>query len=284
MNAARAGWVRVTRSRPCPVCGKPDWCLLTPDGSAAICARTESDRRAGDAGYLHKLRADDWQSGRGRRVTVPTVRAAEPAPDFGALAERCAAAVTGDKLDLFACELGVLVDALRRLGAGWDGEAWCFPMRGADGRVCGIRRRFPDGRKLSMRGGREGLFVPTGLPRDGLVLITEGPTDCAALLTLGFAAVGRPSCRGAVRLVCDLARGRDVVIVADGDEPGRLGAEALANLVALYCPCVRIIRPPAGMKDARQWVQRGATAADVRRTIDAAEPVRIGIRTRTAAR
>ncbi|MBM4461761.1 MAG: DUF3854 domain-containing protein [Chloroflexi bacterium] len=52
-------WVRVNRHNPCPVCGKPDWCLVSGDGKAAICARIESDKPAGNkgAGWLHKLDA-----------------------------------------------------------------------------------------------------------------------------------------------------------------------------------------------------------------------------------
>ncbi len=50
-------WVRVNRRNPCPVCGKPDWCLISGDGKAAICARIESDKPAGNkgAGWLHRL-------------------------------------------------------------------------------------------------------------------------------------------------------------------------------------------------------------------------------------
>ncbi len=48
-------WVRVNRHNGCPVCGKPDWCLISEDGKAAICARIESDTKAGEAGWLHKL-------------------------------------------------------------------------------------------------------------------------------------------------------------------------------------------------------------------------------------
>ena len=36
---SRAEWVRVRRGRPCPVCGEPDWCSVTADGSAATCMR-----------------------------------------------------------------------------------------------------------------------------------------------------------------------------------------------------------------------------------------------------
>jgi hypothetical protein len=50
-------WLRVNRDNPCPICGKPDWCLISHDGKAAICARIESDRQAGHkgAGWIHKL-------------------------------------------------------------------------------------------------------------------------------------------------------------------------------------------------------------------------------------
>ncbi len=43
-------WLRVTRQNRCPVCGKPDWCLVSPDGEAAICARIESEETVGNKG------------------------------------------------------------------------------------------------------------------------------------------------------------------------------------------------------------------------------------------
>lgn len=48
-------WLRVNRHNPCPVCGKPDWCMISPDGRSAICARIESPHKAGNAGWLHQL-------------------------------------------------------------------------------------------------------------------------------------------------------------------------------------------------------------------------------------
>jgi hypothetical protein len=50
-------WIRVNRYNPCPICGKPDWCLISRDGEAAICARIESDKPAGHmgAGWIHLL-------------------------------------------------------------------------------------------------------------------------------------------------------------------------------------------------------------------------------------
>ncbi|MGB6873742.1 MAG: hypothetical protein WBE46_06365 [Dehalococcoidia bacterium] len=52
-------WVRVNRCNPCLVCGKPDWCLISQDAKATICARIESDKPAGTkgAGWVHVLNA-----------------------------------------------------------------------------------------------------------------------------------------------------------------------------------------------------------------------------------
>ena len=60
-NCTFASWDRPVTG-PCPVCGKPDWCLVAEDGSAAICARIEegSVKRCGDAGWLHILRENGY--------------------------------------------------------------------------------------------------------------------------------------------------------------------------------------------------------------------------------
>ncbi|MFC2033708.1 DUF3854 domain-containing protein [Chloroflexota bacterium] len=54
---AASKWVRVNRRNPCQVCSKPDWCLISKDGKAALCARIESDKPAGNkgAGWIHTL-------------------------------------------------------------------------------------------------------------------------------------------------------------------------------------------------------------------------------------
>ena len=49
--------MRVTKHNRCPMCGKPDWCLISQDGKVAICARIESNILAGKkgAGWIHTL-------------------------------------------------------------------------------------------------------------------------------------------------------------------------------------------------------------------------------------
>ncbi len=144
------------------------------------------------------------------------------AVDFGRLAADCQQAAKPEALGRLADGLGGTAVSLRRLQIGWSKrhQAWTFPMVGADGNILGIRLRLTDGLKLAVRGGREGLFVPEDLGTDRRLLICEGPSDTAAMLDLGFDAVGRPSCTGGQRQVSE------VVIMADGDGPGRRGAES----------------------------------------------------------
>jgi hypothetical protein len=275
-------WQRVSKGRPCPVCGKPDWCMYVgaeDSPTAAICARIESPKCCGEAGWLHVLRdgGPTW-SPRIRRIEVSAARIGAATLDFAKLAADFRAAVRPEALDKLAQSLAVSVESLRRLGIGWSvrHRCWSFPMSNAAGNVLGIRLRRPDGRKLSVRGGKEGLLIPDGLDAHDLLLTAEGPTDTAALLDLGFNVVGRPSCMGGVKLLVELARKlkpSGVVIVADGDAPGQRGAESLAVTLMAYCPAVRVITPPSGIKDAREWTRRGAAAGDVQAVI-AAAPVR----------
>ena len=51
---------RVSRRRPCPVCGKPDWCAFSSDGRFALCQRLDAWNgqpaiRSTDGGWLHGL-------------------------------------------------------------------------------------------------------------------------------------------------------------------------------------------------------------------------------------
>jgi hypothetical protein len=105
------------------------------------------------------------------------------------------------------------------------------------------------------------------------------------MLEMGFAAVGRPDCSGGGLLLADLVarqRPAEVVIVADVDPhgAGQRGAAQLAAELATYCRRVRVITPPDGMKDAREWKAAGGTAADVRQAIRAAPQFRVKFKSR----
>jgi hypothetical protein len=151
--------------------------------------------------------------------------------------------------------------ALRSLGVGWDSckSAWTFPERDGAGETIGLLRRFRNGSKKVAKGGKRGLYIPAELAEQpGPVLLPEGASDTAAILSCGAAAVGRPSCNGGGDLLVELVEqdSRDLVVVGDNDEEGtgRAGAQETARLVAskLKRP-VNVSLPPAEHKDVREW-------------------------------
>ena len=257
-------WERVSRSRPCPVCGKPDWCVHVEGGT--ICPRTPegSVRDLGSAGYLHvhgdrdRLRLQ-WSR------TVP-----EQAQDVGDVADRYyLAANTASARTALAARIGVGADALDRMRVGWNAalSAWTFPMRDGRGRVVGIQQRFSStGDKRIVKGHASGVFEPFHLDvRGEELVICEGASDAAAALTVGLAAIGRFSCSGTLEeTVARVLRHRPgrVIVVADNDEPGLRGAEQLLRRLDGIARA-ELRRPPHGIKDLRAWTQAGATAGDI---------------------
>ncbi len=139
-------------------------------------------------------------------------------------------------------------------------------MFDADGQIIGIRLRqqYPDGtsRKSSVRGSRNGLFLPVHIEEDGPLFMAEGATDACALFQLGITTIGRPDCQGGSQEAIPFAKGRDVIVVADSDDAGRRGADWFASRLVLYARSVRVMEPPDGHKDAREWVSLGGATHD----------------------
>lgn len=260
-----SGWRRVNKRATCLICGRPKYCGLATDGSAAICMWVRSDRPTRNGGWLHWLTPDIGIRDHVGRAT--TVRNRRPPRDFDQLSTRYERAATDRHIEGLGRELGVTAESLRGLRVGWDSRAWTFPMFDGTGRVIGIRRRFSNGYKCCITGSANGLFIPAGLPNEGRLFVAEGPTDTAALLNLGFAAIGRPSCNGGTAYIVEVARSRDTVIVGDRDAPGQRGAIQLACELRGICPSVDVIVPPPGVKDARAWRQAGATRRDIESTL-----------------
>jgi hypothetical protein len=227
----------------------------------------------GEAGWLHRLRLDEWRDRpRQRRRRIQTQ--VEPTIDFDALAAKCESALGHHRREMLAAELGVTAESLLRLQVGWSEQhrSFTFPMRDSEGMACGIRLRRIDGSKWAVRGSKQGLFLPRNFPLDESLMVCEGPSDTAAALMLCFNAIGRPSCNGGTKLILDVVERwhpADVVIVADSDAQGQRGARYLASRLVGYVPGgVRIVIPPA--KDARDWVRSGADRLDVLDAIESA--------------
>lgn len=265
-------WHRVSAKHPCRICGKPDWCTCTDDGSAC-CMRVASSRPLRNGGWLH---AGD--AGAARTVPPPPP-ARPPRIDATAIWNAYRANTRPDQVDALAAALGVSVGALDALGAAWAPhcQAWAFPMRVA-GAVVGIRLRAMDGRKWAVTGSRQGLFIPAIEYAEARLFICEGPTDTAAALSIGLDAIGRPSCRGLELETAAAIRRlgyREVVIVANNDEgkprpdgalfyPGQDGAAALAQCMPVPH---RVWLPPA--KDLRDLVRSGCTSGEATSMINA---------------
>jgi len=270
-------WIRVTRHRPCPICAKPDWCGVSADGEVACCMRVQSDRPARNGGWLHRVAAASPPRPPSR-VYVPA--SPEPERDWQALLARWARRTAPVDYARLAHLLGISAASLRRLGAAVSDRpgVWAFPMSDAQRETIGVRLRAEDGRKWAVAGSHNGLFWPDELRAEGPLLVCEGPTDTAALLDLGYDAIGRPSCTGAVDMVIGVVRTlrrRDVVVVADADVPGIDGADRLARALTAAGRRPKVIRPLEG-KDARAWVRAGATRAVVDTVIANARHWRAG--------
>ena len=259
-------WLRVTKKHPCPVCGKHDWCGATADGAFACCMRVKSDRPTRNGGWLYRLA--DSAPRQVPHLHMPPPRAPLPrTTDWIALLRRFERDTRTAEVERLAASLGVSPDSLRRLGIAWAAphRAWAFPMCDAQHETVGVRLQAESGRKWAVRGSHNGLFWPEHLGSGGPLLLCEGPTDVAALLDLGYDAIGRPSCAGAVEIVIEVVRVLnrcEVVIVADTDGPGIDGADRLAQALTEAGRRPKVIRPLQG-KDARAWLQAGATRAVV---------------------
>lgn len=298
MNGTAITWLRVSRKRPCSICGKPDWCTFTADGRLVCCMRTQSDRPAHNVmgGWLHRLDGGKQAAWRQEERTAPAQH-----PPTANLAQRYAqwASRTGAELRRTHAEaLGVSPQALAALEVAWAPEhrawssskgrfvllpaAWAWPMVDVERNLVGIRLRTESGEKFAEPGSQVGLFWSRGVPGDqtDTLLICEGPTDTAALMGLGYDAIGRHSCTGGMEMLAELFSRdrRHAVIVADDDapkprpdgttwKPGQEGAERLAHALHGIARSVRIVYP-LGAKDAREWVRQGATHADVEMVIN----------------
>lgn len=268
-------WVRVNKANPCPVCAGTTWCGVSTDGKLCNCTRTPSVKelksKSGDfCGYLHKLSGD---------TPAPKPREKKQKPvsqtDLFALHEAYVARCSVELLGMLSNSLHVSAQSLRRLECGYDGLNYSFPMRDANMRLVGLKLRAPSGAKFCVPGSNLGIYWPGKVkPTDETqLLITEGESDTAALLDLGYDAIGRPSCSGGVEIIKAWLkigrRRRDVVIVADNDAgkerpdgtkfyPGQDGAAALAKEIHKLTRTLKVVTIP-DYKDARQFLIAGKT-------------------------
>lgn len=262
----REQYARVTRRQPCPVCGKPDWCLLARDGSHAVCSRVSvGGVFCGEPGWRHML-------GNLTPTTRPVTMREKARIDAGGYAIAFERAITTEQLTQTAIDLGVSVESLHRLRMGWctEHDAPTFPMW-ERGQIVGIRIRKPDGSKFAIKDSTNGFFIPRGLAGVGLLVIVEGPTDTAAALDMGLDAIGKPNASACtdelVRMLVERSP-ETVVFMGENDAPDAMGKVAGIDGPMKQCERARraglnavFVLPPKG-KDLREWSTRHGGTQD----------------------
>lgn len=256
----------VSKQNPCPICGREDWCAL---GDFKIkCMREPSEHPSHDGGWYHPYGDERAKMFRPAKKDV-----APPLTNGIELMDAWTLKTDEHHFQSQATRLGVSVSSLEWLNAAYAYKegAWAFPMRDGMSNIIGIRLRNANGDKWAVRGSRQGLFIPTYFEGDDSLhdtcFITEGPTDCAAVLSMCLYSIGRPSCNSNhEQLIIALKRHqiRRVVIISDNDDkrradgrqwnPGLEGARALGAVLRL--PHVVWIPPT---KDVREFVRSGGT-------------------------
>ena len=291
------GWRRVSRERPCPICGKSDNCEVSDDESVVWCGRVQEGSIQQNSGgqFLHRLNGNEESRNRSRVVAKPKPPRKPSVVDWQTRAKLWFAAPSAaSRREELAVQLGVSAKVLRALCVGFDGSAWTIPERDGARNIIGINRRLHDGRKLRMKGSSSGLTFAKGWDRSqGPIFLPEGASDVAALLTLGLNTVGRPSNTAGTELLVELLRSISqdqlIVVLAENDRkpaqklrathrvncegcsqcwPGRYGAvETAKKLSGALERTIHVTFPPDGAKDVRNWLQT-ATAAHRHRLLN----------------
>lgn len=263
-------WMRCSRKHPCPVCGKADWCCWLNTGEVFWCMRVSE----GDVAGFRRGRTHPTAGGTSWYPTLepPVTHVIEPpTPNpvgkikWDEIQAECRTCLTDESLAKATRLLGVGIDTLDAMGIGWSRHwrAWTFPMRHAvTEKITGIRTRTPDGRKFALSGSKQGYFIAKRAKRDRLAWIVEGPTDAAAMLSVGFEVIGRASCLHQSNDLRERLRGRRAVVLADNDEVGLAGANKLAAYLEGFA-AAWVIAPPSEVKDAREWISRGAKRSEI---------------------
>lgn len=273
-------WLRTTRFRRCPVCGSTKWCSVNAATRVVKCMKQpEGAFHAKEDGsgmaYYHAMS--------GRDQVLPQTRSDDrPSkaimPDWSRVLRL--AQITGPKrIRLLGESLGLSPGRLLRSGIGWldpsvvipdlweprkhSTGAWTMPMFDADGNVIGIRLRYLDGSYYSIKGSRNGLFIPDRR-LTGNLLVVEGMTDALAAHDARMVVVGRPSSTGGTDFLLQLIRGLEPPLVGfciDNDPTGSLAQRATLDGVIRAVKAlpkavkIQVSFPPVGKDFRDAWVQ-----------------------------
>lgn len=130
-----------------------------------------------------------------------------------------------------------------------------------------FRQRRPDGKGgfiWNLDGVRRVLYKLPELiacPKDETVFVVEGEKDVNNLHLWGLATTCNAGGAGKfTNELRDPLKGKNVVIIADKDEPGRRHAQQVAAILHGFAASIKIIEMPGDdVKDASDWIDAGGT-------------------------
>lgn len=212
-------FTEVSRSSPCPICGKDHYCGVDHETGVVRCkwapSPKESVDRRGCVAWIHRLDESQVDAETIERIKLRAAQQTNqemlPAAEIMRLAREWFVSKDAKTMRRqVANQLNVPEWTLRslRVGSSVEQEGWnqgkrfsSWPSRNGRGGITGIVKRFSDGRKLTLRQtSNGGIFIPSPEDRDywntQAVWLLEGGSDTAAAIARGFPALGRPSNTG----------------------------------------------------------------------------------------
>ena len=236
---------------PCPVCEREKYCLVSDDGNFVICTKVSSKKKyEAYSGWLHKL--SDANFKKPKKV----IKSKDYSRNINHI-QSVYQNLDKDFLTRFANKLNVAPIVLYHLGVGYDKKSqFYFPMFNADFKMIGLKIRAFNGKRWCVPGSRLGVYIPDDFNSSEEVYICEGESDTAAMLNLGYNAIGKASATSCRNILKELLNCCPIItIVSDYDNHG-LGYKESCKLAKLFDSHVNIVLN-RNYKDIRAWIDSG---------------------------
>jgi 5S rRNA maturation endonuclease (ribonuclease M5) len=125
-----------------------------------------------------------------------------------------------------------------------------------------------------MRGVQRLLYrLPELIRTEGRIYLVEGEKDVDALATLGATATcvsggALKSGKHWLESYTQVLKGREIVVIADKDEPGRRHASIVQDALQDTCTVTVLELPGEQVNDVFDWIQNGGTLKQLERWAD----------------